>query len=485
MDEARVLGLLTRINTWWDGDPVPRSLRKADHRRRDFDVLRRWLDEDREVITICGARQVGKTTVAGQLIDSLLNDDGLEPERILYINMENSQFLSNPEDTIKQSLDVYEDVVLGKSFQRFSGEVFVFIDEIQKMEGWAETVKYYTDTFANLRFVVTGSVSTLIDDEANETLVGRLSKFTMYPMKYIEHVRYREVGDDDRLNRRARGLRESLRDAVRTGNAERFYSDLAVAYGRLEPFRPELTTVKNDYLLKGGYPAVLDMDYVDAFNRLDSDIRSTVTGDIPSVFTVQKPEKLLRMFNLIGYSSGQKISIQSLADSTGLNRETVEEYLKYLEEFFLVNRSSKYSTSEYGRRGKEKMYVQDVGHLNTLEGTLGRSVLDNSEQMGKMLETACRDLAARLQYFLSGHRDGSVEYWDGRGEVDLVLSNGEYELPIEVKRGDTRERSLRGLRNFIDEYHVDFGFAVNDSGALKHDKNDVIHIPAWLFFYIC
>jgi predicted AAA+ superfamily ATPase len=89
-----------------------------------------------------------------------------------------------------------------------------------------------------------------------------------------------------------------------------------------------------------------------------------------------------------------------------------------------------------------------------------------------------------LQYFLSGHRDATVTYWDKRGEVDLVLSSREYRLPIEVKRGDTENRSLRGLRNFMDEYGCGFGLAVNDAGTTKHDENDIIHVPSWLFFYL-
>lgn len=484
MEEALALSLLTRINTWWSGDSVPASLRQADHRRRDFYVLRDWLDSNRTVITIRGPRQVGKTTVVGQLIDSLLNEREIDPEHILYLNMENSQFLSDPGDTIQQSIDTYENNIIGQSFHRVESPIYIFIDEIQKASDWAATVKYYTDTFAGLQFVVTGSVSTLIDQEANETLVGRLTEFTMYPMKFIEYARYHHEQNGAELNQKARQLRTALREAVITDDASAFTPTLIQTYGLLNPIRPELTSIKDEYLLKGGYPAVLDMNYVDAFNRLDSDIRTTVTGDIPTVFPVQKPDRLLQVLNLVAHSTGQKVSIQSIANTTGLNRETVEDYLHYLGEFFLINRSPKYSTSEYRSGGHEKMYIQDVGHLNTLEGTLSERTLNNGQQMGAVLEAACRDMAGRLQYHLSDSRAGNVAYWDARGEVDLVLSGGDYSLPIEVKRGDSSTKSLRGLQNFVDQFDAAFGLAVNDAGILKEDGN-VIHIPAWLFFFMC
>jgi len=485
MDEARLLGLLTGINTWWNGDPVPESLLQAEYRRRDFFVLKKRMHDDFEVIPIRGPRQVGKTTVVGQLIDSLLDENDVPPERILYLNMETSQFLSSPENTIQQALDVYETSVLGQSFQRMHNPVYVFIDEIQKADEWASTVKYYTDTFACLRFVVTGSISTLIDQEAKETLVGRRDPFTMLPMKYVEYVRYREIRNEETIKEFSNDLRDALKRAVLSGDMNEFTPIATRTYGLLDPVRPELNTAKEDYLLKGGYPRVIDMNYADAFNRLNEDLRSTVTGDIPNVFPAEKPEKLLRLLNLVAYSTGSKFTIQKMSDETGLNHRTVEDYLTYLEEFFLITRSERYSASEYGSRGQKKIYVQDPGHLNALEGTLSERTLGDGEQMGKVLEAACRTLGGRLQYYLLDQNPDPATYWDKNGEVDVVLGGPDFALPIEVKRGDSAERDLRGLRNFLAEYdHAPFGFAVNDAGTFEEDDN-VVHIPAWLFFFMC
>jgi len=112
MDDTQILGLLNRINTWWDGEDVPESLRKATHRRRDFSTARDRLDDGRQIIIIRGPRQVGKTTLCGQLIESLVENQLVPAERILYLNIENSQFLSSPDDVIQNSLDVYERYVL-------------------------------------------------------------------------------------------------------------------------------------------------------------------------------------------------------------------------------------------------------------------------------------------------------------------------------------------------------------------------------------
>lgn len=483
MNSGDALSILTRINTWWEDGTVPGSLTEEFH-RRDFYVLRDWLRDPFEVLTIRGPRQVGKTTVVGQLIRWLVSEHRADPERVLYLNMENSNFLTSPEDTIRMSLDAYETSVLGRSFTKIDDEVYVFIDEIQKSDGWASTLKYYTDTYENLRFVVTGSVSTLIDADARETLVGRLRPFTMLPMKYIEYVGYREIDDDTRVTTRSTELRETFKSAVVQGDQDVLTAKLAGTFGVLGPLKPELRRAKDDYLLMGGYPGILGKSYADAFNELDANLRSTVTGDLPSVFPVEQPNKLLRLLNLVAYSTGSKINVSNLADATDLNRRTVNDYLDYLEEFFLINRSQKY-TGPYDSSGKEKVYVQDVGHLNTLEATLTERTLENTQRLGKILEAACRDLAGRLQYHLTNSQQTPVKYWDKRGEVDLVLSGPDFALPIEVKNGDSTDKDLRGLRNFVDEYsRAPFGLAINNADVLDHDST-VVHLPAWLFFFMC
>lgn len=488
MDEVEVLRVLARMNTWWNDEPVPDSLLKASHRRRDFFHLKSRVQNDRPVLTIRGPRQVGKTTIVGQLIDYLLDELVAAPEHVLYINAENSQILSHPEDVISSSLDVYQENVLSSSIRQADDDVYVFVDEIQKITGWPDTVKYYTDTFDNLRFVVTGSVSTLIQQDASETLVGRLDEYLMLPMKFVEYVHYFEILDEQLAVGQTNDLRQALEQAVRTGDYRELSQRLVGLYGRFGEKTPEFKSLKDDYLLKGGYPGVIDEECVDAYAILDSNLRNTVTGDIPTVFEVQKPKKLLRLLDLAAYSSGQKISVSNLAETTGINRETVDRYLGFLEEFFLVERVSKFATSEYRPGGRDKVYVRDVGLLNTLNANLSRATLENPTVLGQILETACYDHLKRLQFYLSGHQNADVAYWDGRGEVDFVLSGQGYVLPVEVKAGDSTEADLRGLRNFMDDVDCNVGLVVNDAGNLSQGtvgSHDIVHIPSWLFFYLC
>lgn len=482
MDETRLFELLNRINVWWDDDPVPQTLRKAPYRRSDFYVVRDKLDAQRRILTIRGPRQVGKTTLCGQLIESLLNR-GVPAKRIVYFTAENNQILSGPDDIITDSLEVYEQYVLRESFRNVDSEVYVFIDEVQKIDGWASKLKYYVDTYSNLRFVTTGSVSTLIKSDASETLVGRLAEHIMMPMKYRDYVAYHGALDVDTASESTE-LRSALDESLEQGDTGALTVALTRFYGSYNDARPRLDALKDERLLKGGYPGVIEEKPVDAYTTLDTDLRYTVIGDLATVFNVQSPENVLRVLSLVADSTAAKLNVQNIADTIGISRDTVERYLDYLEEFFLITECPKHTTSEYDSGGRPKVYVQDVGLYNTLAGTLSSKTLRDGNKMGPVLETAVCDHARRLQFYLSNAQSGDIAYWDRRGEVDFVLSGADYVLPIEVKNGDSTKADLRGLRNFVEETDAEFGLAVNNAEELKQDDG-IIHIPAWLFFFLC
>lgn len=482
MDENQLLELLNRINVWWDGDSVPDTLRKAKYRRSDFYKAEEELDGQRRILTIRGPRQVGKTTLCGQLIESLLEDD-VPRQHILYLSAENNQILANPNNIIPDSLDVYEQYILREQFRNVDGDLYVFIDEVQKIEDWASTLKYYTDTYSNIRFVVTGSVSTLIKERASETLIGRLKEQIMMPMKFRDYVNYHGILDGDTYDESTE-LRSALQQSLKEGNTDEFTVALTGFYGTRGGVKPKLDALKDERLLKGGYPGILEREPVDAYAILDSDLQYTVTGDLATVFNVEKPENVLRVLSLVAESTAGKLNVQNMADTISISRDTVERYLGHLEEFFLISRCPRYSTSEYTTSGRPKVYVQDVGLYNTLAGTLSTETLRDSNKMGPILETAVCDHARRLQFYLSNAQNVDVSYWDKRGEVDFVLSGPDYVLPIEVKHGDSTQKDLRGLQNFLEESDAEFGLAVNNADQLKEDDG-IIHIPAWLFFFLC
>lgn len=485
MDEANLLALLNRTNLWWQGKGVQESLKKAEHRRRDFYKIRELLmTSQRSIMTIRGPRQVGKTTLVGQLIESLLTEDTVPSDRILYLTIENSSILSNPEGVIEEGIETFKNNILRKDFREVEGTIYIFIDEVQKAPNWADTLKYYTDTYSNLQFVATGSISTLIKNDAGDTLIGRMDERIMMPMKFIEYVRYESIIDEQTVYDESTELRSKLAESVREGDSTILRGALSRFFGLYESKKPQLERLKDEYLLKGGYPGVLDETVPDSYTVLDTDLRNTVTGDLAYVFQVEKPEKVLRVLSLLVASTGSKVSKSSIAEAADISRQTVDAYLEHLDEFYLINRCPTYSGSEYSSRGLPKIYLQDIGIYNALNGTLAESTLENPKKMGPIFETAVCDHTRRLQFFLSNTQNADIYYNDSGGEVDFVVDGNGYLLPIEVKSGDSTSRSLRGIKRFIEKREAGFGICVNNSNVLDYEDG-IVHIPAWMYFFLC
>jgi len=485
MDEANLLALLNRMNLWWGGEGVQESLKKAEHRRRDlYKIRERLTTSQRSIMTIRGPRQVGKTTLCGQLIESLLTEDHIPSSRILYLTIENSAILSNPEGIIEEAIETFKTNILQKDFRDVDGTVYIFVDEVQKTPNWADTLKYYTDTYSNLQFVATGSISTLIESDAGDTLVGRMDERVMMPMKFVEYVRYESVIDEETAYDESTELRSKLEESVKEGDSAALRGALSRFFGVYESKKPQMQRLKDEYLLKGGYPGVLNETVPNSYTVLDTDLRNTVTGDLANVFQVEKPEKVLRVLSLLAASTGSKVSKSSVAEAADVSRQTVDAYLEHLDEFYLVNRCPKYSGSEYSSGGLPKIYLQDVGIYNALNGTLAESTLENPEAMGPIFETAVCDHTRRLQFYLSNAQNADISYYDSGGEVDFVLDGNEYLLPIEVKNGDATSRSLRGMKRFLEERNAEFGICVNNSDVLDNEAG-IIHIPAWMYFFLC
>ena len=485
MDDSKLLSGLYSINRWWEGDEVPKSIKRADYRRRDFHTIKKKIcNSDRPIVPVYGPRQVGKTTVSGQIIEYLLDSEVDQPEQILYFSLDMASISSDMENIIEDALTLYEENVLGESFETTDKEVYVFIDEIQKAPNWPDKLKHFEGTYSNLNFVITGSISTLIDEDARETLVGRLDSYLLLPVKYIEYVGRREILDkDDEL-----GLSEELKTALKQdamGEDESFYKTARGVKAELESKKPELMQVKDEYLLKGGYPGIMEKNYADAFGMLDEDLQNTLS-DIKRVYNVSSEQKLLKLLEIVAYSSGKSLNIQNVAEKTGIGRSTIYDYLDYLENFFLIDRSEKFSRTPLKNYNKKKFYISDPGILSTLNNTLSERTLDNNQEMGRIVQTTAYTMSKRLQYYLSDYQNAEVHFRDKNGEVDLLMASPRYEIPVEVKNGDPRGKNLKGLRNFVENSDkAKFGIALNNSDVLeKEEDNAIIHFPLWLYLFM-
>jgi predicted AAA+ superfamily ATPase len=297
------------------------------------------------------------------------------------------------------------------------GKAILILDEVQKIEGWSETVKYLWDmdsaSHLELLVVILGSSPLLIQKGLTESLAGR---FEVMP---ISHWSFSEM-------------------------REAFGFDM------------------DEYIYFGGYPgaAVLIKDekrwrsYI--VNAL---VETTISKDILLMKRVDKPALLKRLFYLGCNYSGQILSYQKMIgqlQDVG-NTTTLAHYLELLSAGGMLCGLNKYCGQEVRRHASSpKLQIYNTALISALSDMVFEEARGDHEHWGRLVESS---VGAHL---LNSHLD--VYYWRERGaEVDFVVKHKGKLIAIEVKSGRRRD-ALSGMAAFAELFKPDRLLLVGGDG---------------------
>lgn len=422
--ERDVLNSLKQDNPWWDAGfehPFVEFTRTRAYFARFCELSLNW-DVRRSVI-LMGPRRVGKTVMLRQLVAHAIAD-GMEPSCILFASIDTPLYSGMP---LTRLLDLFEK----QTGHDATSRRLVIFDEIQYLKDWEVHLKVLTDRYPNTRFIASGSAAAALRLKSYESGAGRFTDFLLPPLTFAEFLDFLGL-EDDLISPEPSGqtLRYRVRDITRLNGA--FI----------------------DYLNFGGYPeAVLNPEIQRNVGRyLGRDIIDKVLlRDLPSLYGIQDVPELNRLFTTIAYHSGQEISLDGLAQSSGVAKNTIAKYLEYLEAAFLIVRVRRVDDS--GRTFQRMRHFKAYLTNPSMRAALFSPLNDGDEAMGPMAETAIFS-----QWFHS-EAMGDLYYarWkSGRQtrEVDLVKLNPANMRPAwayEVKWSDRfvdRPEELEGLVEF-------------------------------------
>lgn len=375
-------------------------------KRPIFKTLIERLQEPRRLIQVLlGPRQVGKTTLALQAIESLNR-----PSHYVSADLATLQ----TESWLEQQWEIARRQV-GES-----GAVFI-IDEVQKIPHWSDLIKALWDQDSrnrlNLTVLIVGSSPWFMQKGLSETLAGR---FEVLP---VTHWSYGEMRD---------------------------------LFG----------WTLDQFIYFGGYPGAAPliqeperwMNYIN-----DSLIETTISRDVLLMSQVNKPAMLRRLFQLGCLYSGQVLSYTKMAGQIqeGGNTTTLAHYLDLLEGAGLLCGLQKYAAQPVRRRGSSpKLAVYNTALMSGQEGRRFEEVKADRSYWGRLVESA---IGAHLLNSVRGSRI-ELNYWkEGDKEVDFVLRQGSKVIAIEVKSGSVGGR-LSGLDSFSREFHPDKVLLVGQGG---------------------
>lgn len=424
--------VLAEQNPWHRHGNVPDVLAPPVERPLAAHLWQRLQSDDpRRFLVVLGARRVGKTTAMYQSVRHLL-DAGVDPGRLWWMRLDHPVLL-------RESLADLVSHAIGQAGATDQEPVHLLLDELVYAEDWDLWLKTFFDQRWPVRIVATSSATTALRGRRLESGVGRWLDLYLSPYSFSEFL---DLVDEAP----AIDVAESL-----AGTLDRLPSRL--------PAPATTAGLRQTFLLTGGFPELLvserDRAGDDSSRLLRSQqllrsdaVERAVYKDIPQSYGVDNPLALERLLYVVAAQVTGVLSPSSIARDLGMSQPTLDKYLGYLQQAFLLFMLPNYSGSEESvqRRGRKVYFVDGAARNAALQR--GLAPLEDPVEMGVLLENA----AAAALHSLTEQSGQRLFHWrDGnKHEVDLVLDDPERPLAFEI--GSSVRHSRAGLEALVNRY---------------------------------
>ncbi len=413
----KLLKEIERQNPWWRHKDVTDDTVERDIEQKIVSELSEHI-----VTGITGVRRCGKSTLLKRILKKLLKD--IAPENILYFSFDIEKC------EIRELLDKYFNEIR-RTTAEDAGETFIFLDEVQKIDGWSDHVKAYYDSYEHIKFIITGSSSANIRKGSGESLVGRMSLHHLTTFSFREYLRYCDISVPEK----------EFGEFPVPNNAD------------------EIKTKFLDYFEIGGFPGLFNFDETTRIERLRDMIDLALYRDIVDIFDIQRPELLEGLFKVISSNSGGIVNYNNLSRDLDAEYRTIKKYIEELESSFLIGISRRFEENRLKQyRKRPKIYPGDHSFC----------LLENTST-GRVAETIAFNHLSTL---------GSCGYWkNNKNEIDVILKEQDniYAFEIKYKEGISgRDRS--GLETFSERYPESERYLVTKNEL----ERDLKIVPLWL-----
>ena len=417
--------------------------------------IARYLNE-KGIILLVGARQVGKTSILYLLIDELRNK-GVSENFIHYFDLEDLTVLDILNSGVKEFIAYLK--AMGVDTEKRN---YLFIDEIQYLDNPTNFLKILVDHHQNLKLIVSGSSTLEIRRKFKDSLAGRKVVFEIFPLDFYEFLLFK--GEEK--------LAEALaKSDLRHIDQVTEIQDLPTRF-----FIKDLARYFNEYLVFGGYPRVaLEKGNEKKITYLMDVYHSYVKKDIKDLMRVDNITAFNNLLKVLALQIGNLVNVTELCNAVKIARETLERYLFLLENTFIVKMAIPFSRNPRKEISKmAKLYFMDTGLRNTIIKNWNN--LEERVDAGALVENG---VFSNLLKNLSPLEE--IHFWRtlSKNEVDFITSKGNFRQPIEVKYSSFKiPRIPSGIKAFQSDYETPEGVVLTKDFFGKAGK--IVFIPVWL-----
>lgn len=349
---------------------------------------------------LTGVRRCGKSTILKMIIKKLREEKHVDDEQILSYRFDSMEY----EDmtTKELYLELKSKIIQSK-------KTYLFLDEIQEIEGWEKVVNTLASDF-DVDIYITGSNSRMMSSEISTYLTGRYISFHIYTLSFEEYLMFKK------------------------------------SYTTLKDLKQEFS----QYVRLGGFPATHLQDYSqDEVYTIVKDIyNSTIFSDIVRRNQVKKIDQLERVvkytFDNIGNTfSAKSISNYFKSEQRKIDNETVYSYLEKLQKAYILHKCSRYDLQ--GKdilKTQEKFYLADVSLRYSVLGYTVDSVAASLENI-VYLELKRRG----YDVYIGKIKDKEIDFVATKQNEKIYV-----QVTQEIKSEKTQKREYEQLLEIRDNY---------------------------------
>ena len=367
----------------------------------------------RQIHLLKGIRRSGKTTLFKLIINHLI--ESVDSKSILYVNLDDPYFT----ELYSDSKYLYKLLELSQKLTGVKVE-YLFLDEIQNVKHWEKFVKSIYDNEVVTKILVTGSNSSLLDGEYATLLSGRYLQDRVTAPSFLEVLKINNIKSRLDLIRRKSEVLKIIADMMEFGS---FFEVLR------EP------TFKRDIILSY-YETIIFKDCI-----ANNNLRDTKT--------------FKEISNFIISNSSNLYSYNSIAKATGINDNSIKEYIRVLEDSYLCSEIKQYSYSLKEQiKSKKKIYINDNGFL-------AQTAFRFSKNLGSTFEN--------LVYTEFRKQGYEIYFYNKYFECDFICKKDDKLIAIQVcyeLTGQNREREFNGLKRLKIEVDKKILLTYNQSEEL-------------------
>jgi len=338
-----------------------------------------------KVVVILGARQVGKTTLVKEVQKKY-------PDNSIYLNCDEPDIRSAFSNKTSTEMKAY-----------LGNKKLVILDEAQRVKNIGLTLKLMADNFPETQIIATGSSSFDLSNEIIEPLTGRKYEFYLYPFSL---------------------------------------SELRAVYTTIE-----INRLLEQRMVLGMYPEIIG-DGKEAEIKLKNLVKSYLYKDILQFQNIKHAEAIEKLLQALALQIGNEVSYNELAQTAGVDKNTVASYIQVLEKAFVVFRLRPFSRNLRNELKKmRKIYFFDTGARNALINNF--NPLNLRQDTGALWENFM--ISERYKRNQNNSLDKNIYFWRTREgkEIDYLEEAKGKLSGFEIK---WNENKFKKPQIFLDTY---------------------------------